>query len=339
MKLLSFAVPSYNSYEFMRKCIDSLLPGGDDVEILIVDDGSTDRTGELADAYEQKYPGIVRAIHQENGGHGEAVNAGLRNATGLYFKVVDSDDWVDLDAYKKVLETLKTFREMEHPVDVLLTNYVYEKVATGHQRRMLLSPLFPENKVIGWDGMKRNIKGFSILMHSVIYRTQLLRDCKLELPKHTFYVDNLFVYQPLMHVKTLYYLNVSFYRYYIGREGQSVAEQTMVKRIDQQLRVNYMMIDTVDPWEAKEEHLRKYLLSYLETITVVSTVIGYVSGTKENLDKVNKLWDYLKQKDIRTYRHIRFGVLGNAMRLPGGPVGRRISLMFYHISQKLIGFN
>jgi hypothetical protein len=100
-----------------------------------------------------------------------------------------------------------------------------------------------------------------------------------------------------------------------------------------------MMIDTVDPWEAKEEHLRKYLLSYLETITVVSTVIGYVSGTKENLDKVNKLWDYLKQKDIRTYRQIRFGVLGNAMRLPGGPVGRRISLMFYHISQKLIGFN
>ena len=109
-------------------------------EILIVDDGSTDRTGELADAYEQKYPGIVRAIHQENGGHGEAVNAGLRNATGLYFKVVDSDDWVDLDAYKKVLETLRTFREMENPVDVLLTNYVYEKVNQGKRCPINCSP-------------------------------------------------------------------------------------------------------------------------------------------------------------------------------------------------------
>ena len=76
----------------MEKCIDSLLVGGEDVEILVVDDGSSDRTAEIADAYAEKYPTIVKAIHQENGGHGEAVNAGIRNATGLYFKVVDSDD-------------------------------------------------------------------------------------------------------------------------------------------------------------------------------------------------------------------------------------------------------
>ena len=79
----------------MEHCIRSLLTGGDEVEILIVDDGSTkDRTAEIADEYEKRYPGICRAIHQENGGHGEAVNAGLRNATGVFFKVVDSDDWV-----------------------------------------------------------------------------------------------------------------------------------------------------------------------------------------------------------------------------------------------------
>ena len=87
----------------MRHCIESILPGGEDVEILIVDDGSTDNTAAIADEYARKYPTIVRAIHQENGGHGEAVNAGIRNATGLYFKVVDSDDWLDTDALKKVL--------------------------------------------------------------------------------------------------------------------------------------------------------------------------------------------------------------------------------------------
>ena len=107
MKLLSVAIPCYNSAAYMRNCIESLLPGGDEVEILIVDDGSTkDNTAEIADEYERNYPGICRAIHQENGGHGEAVNAGLRNATGVYYKVVDSDDWVNEEAYMEVLDTL-----------------------------------------------------------------------------------------------------------------------------------------------------------------------------------------------------------------------------------------
>ena len=108
MKLLSIAIPCYNSEDYMRKCIDSLLPGGEDVEIIIVDDGShRDRTAEIADEYAAQYPTIVKAVHQENGGHGAAVNAGIENATGLYFKVVDSDDWVKEEAYMQVLETLR----------------------------------------------------------------------------------------------------------------------------------------------------------------------------------------------------------------------------------------
>ena len=181
----------------MGKCIESLLPGGDDIEIIIVDDGSTDDTARIADEYEAKYPGICRAIHQENGGHGEAVNTGLKNATGLYYKVVDSDDWVDQEAYAKVRETLKKLVAAGTPVDMLLTNYVYEKVSENHQRRMMYTLLFPENKVIGWSDMKRVIPGFTILMHSVTYRTEMLRACGLKLPRHTFYVDNLFVYEPL----------------------------------------------------------------------------------------------------------------------------------------------
>lgn len=94
MKIVSFAIPCYNSEGYMSKCIESLLPGGEDVEIIIVDDGSSDRTAEIADAYAEKYPTIIKAIHQENGGHGCAVNTGLANASGIYFKVVDSDDWV-----------------------------------------------------------------------------------------------------------------------------------------------------------------------------------------------------------------------------------------------------
>ena len=107
MKLLSVAIPCYNSAEYMGKCIESLLPRGDEVEILVVDDGSAkDNTLEIAKEYESKYPGIVRAIHKENGGHGSAVNTGIENATGLYFKVVDSDDCVDAESYKEIMATL-----------------------------------------------------------------------------------------------------------------------------------------------------------------------------------------------------------------------------------------
>ena len=124
MKILSIAVPCYNSQEYMRKCVDSLLKGGEDVEILIVDDGSKDDTLKIARDYEEKYPTIVKAIHQENGGHGEAVNAGIRNATGLYFKVVDSDDWVNKEAYVQILKTLYELLRGPQTVDLLISNFV-----------------------------------------------------------------------------------------------------------------------------------------------------------------------------------------------------------------------
>ena len=109
MKLLSIAVPCYNSEAYMENCIKSLLVGGDEVEILIVDDGSGDGTAQIADRLEREHPGIVRAIHQPNKGHGGAVNTGIENATGLYFKVVDSEDMVRACAYKSILDVLRRF--------------------------------------------------------------------------------------------------------------------------------------------------------------------------------------------------------------------------------------
>ena len=113
MKLMTFTVPCYNSAGYMSKCIDSLLKGGDEVEILIIDDGSKDETGAIADRYEREHPGICKAIHQENGGHGEGINQGLRHATGKFFKVVDSDDWVDEKALKRVLSAVRGMKAGE----------------------------------------------------------------------------------------------------------------------------------------------------------------------------------------------------------------------------------
>ena len=133
MKLLTITVPSYNSEAYLDRCMATLLPGGDEVEILIVDDGSTDRTAEIADEYERKYPNIVRAIHKENGGHGDAVTTGIRNATGLFFKVVDSDDSLAPEAYKQVLDFLRRIVKKNHELDMLISNFVYDQlIITRH---------------------------------------------------------------------------------------------------------------------------------------------------------------------------------------------------------------
>lgn len=337
MKLLTFAIPCYNSQDYMEHCIESILPGGDDVEILVIDDGSKDRTAEIADEYEKRYPGIVRAIHQENGGHGEAVNAGIRNATGLYFKVVDSDDWVDADAYKKILDKLRELVGSSTTLDMLLANYVYEKEGARHKKVMRQTG-FPKDQIFTWNDIRHFHKGHYILMHSVIYRTKLLRECGLELPKHTFYVDNIYVYKPLPFVRTMYYMDVDFYRYFIGRDDQSVNEKVMISRIDQQIRVNKIMLDDVDLHKVTNKKCRKYMLNYLEIITVVTTIMLIRSGTEENLEKKRELWRYIKEKDITIFHKLRRGIMGQAMNLPGKG-GRRISVAAYRISQKVIGFN
>lgn len=338
MKLLSIAIPSYNSENYMRKCIESLLPGGEEVEIIVVNDGSKDGTAAIADEYAAKYPTIVKAVHQENGGHGEAVNAGLRNATGLYYKVVDSDDWVNEEAYLKILSTLSRLVKSGEMVDMMISNYVYEKEGKKRKKVMQYRTAFPQDQVFTWDDVKFLHVGQYILMHSVIYRTQMLKDCALELPKHTFYVDNIYVYHPLPYVKKLYYLDVNFYRYYIGRGDQSVNEKVMIGRIDQQLRVNKILIDDCDVWKIKNRKLRNYMISYLEIMMTVSSILAIRSKTEENLAKKKELWQYLKEKDVRLYKRIRRSVLGNTMNLPGKS-GRKISVAAYKIAQMVVGFN
>lgn len=342
MKLLSVVIPCYNSENYMKNCVESLLIGGEDVEILIVDDGSTrDNTAAIADAYACRYPTIVKAIHKENGGHGSAVNVGIENATGLYFKVVDSDDWVKEEAYLQILDKLRELTGGARVLDMLVSNFVYEKEGEKRKKVMHYRHILPKDQLFTWSDCHHFLKGHYILMHSVIFRTKLLQENGIRLPEHTFYVDNLYVFEPLPYVKNLYYLDVNFYRYYIGREDQSVNEQVMISRIDQQIKVNKIMIDYLV--EKKQEiignkRLFQYMRNYLEIITTVSSVLLIRSGTSENLEKKAQLWEYLKSKDKSLYRYLRNGLMGGTMNLPGRG-GRKISVDAYKICQKVFKFN
>lgn len=340
MKLLTITVPCYNSEAYMDKCLESLLVGGDNVEIIIVDDGSTkDRTPEIADEYAAKYPNIVRVIHQENKGHGGAVNTGIENATGLYFKVVDSDDWVDEASYLRILKALEDIVQGPNNVDAFLANYVYEKVGQKKKRIMRFLKSFPQDQIIKWDEMKPLDPAHYVLMHNIIYRTAILRESGLRLPEHTFYVDNIYAFVPFSKVKTLYYTNENFYRYYIGRDDQSVNEKIMMSRIDQQLAVNNIMIDYMATQRGVlKGNQRKFMAHSLGIIMIVTSVLLIRIGTPEANAKKKELWKKLKEKCPYTYRKIRYSLMGTAM-FPVGKVGRSVTLYGYKLCNKVYGFN
>lgn len=338
MKLLTVAIPCYNSQDYMEHAVETTLVGGEDVEILLVDDGSTDDTAEIADRLAAEHPTVIRVIHKKNGGHGSAVNVGLANARGVYFKVLDSDDWLDREAFLKVLDVLHDFVQEGHGVDMLLANYVYEKPSLHKHKAIRYDGVFPERKVFGWNDVKRFKISQNILMHSVIYRTKLLRDCELQLPEHTFYVDNIFVYNPLPYVNTMYYLNVDLYRYFIGRDDQSVNEKVMISRIDQQIKVNKLMIDAYDLTKIKNKKLRDYMVKYLTMMMTISSVFLIKEGSEESLAKRTELWDYLKQQNRIMYRMVNKMALSKPMQIRNR-AGQKIVVWGYSLSQKIYGFN
>lgn len=340
MKLISFAVPCYNSSKYMEKCLDSILVAGNDVEIIIINDGSTDNTGEIADRYANKYPNIVKVIHQKNGGHGEGVNQGIKHATGLYFKVVDSDDWADKESLIKVIKLIKNFKSKKKFIDLIITNYVYEKVELGVSNVMDYKNVFPIDKIFTWNEIGSFKVSQYLLMHAVFYKTEILKKSGLTLPKHTFYVDNIFVYKPLPFVDTLYYLDVDFYRYFIGRADQSVNETNMVKRIDQQLLVTKIIIESHDLQKLKQTKpgLVKCMFRYLSMMITISNVFLFIDGTKEALQKQRDLLQFLKESSNWLYRRAQFNSSVLVSNLPNF-IGRYITIFTYKLARKIYNFN
>ena len=335
-KLITFAVPCYNSAAYMHRCIESLLTAGSDAEIILIDDGSTDETGSIADSYAARYPQTVRVMHQENGGHGEGVNQGLRHARGAYYKVVDSDDRLAPDALATLLTRMREHQTQGQNVDMYVCNYVYDHADGTPQKVMRYDNIFPTERIVTWDETRRFLPTQYLMMHSVIYRTDFLRECETVLPKHTFYVDNLYMYHPLPAVKSIYYMNLDLYLYFIGRADQSVTEANMIKRIDQQLLVTRLMLDCRDLGEIKKQSKRlyTYMMHEMALMVCISSIFLYKAKTPESYRKAEELWAYIREKDPRTYRVLRYKTMCAIKHL-----GKHISVAVYSCARRVFKFN
>jgi len=307
MKLITFAVPAYNSQAYLSHCLDSLVAGGDDVEVIVINDGSTDNTELIARQYETKYPQIVKVISKANGGHGSGINVGLENASGLYFKVVDSDDWLDDQSLAMLLQTIRKHLQEQKLADLYITNFVYDKVNEGKFFIRKFNHHFHGDGLTEWSKVRRFFGAQVLLMHSLTYQTAKLRASGIKLPNHTFYVDNIYAYTPLPMMKSIFYINIDLYHYYIGREDQSVNINIFTKRFEQQIRVMNEMLKAYSYSEIMkmEKGLRKYMLHCLSAIMMITI---FFTGAKDGEDRrkaLAEMWSSLKSRDYQLYRFLR----------------------------------
>lgn len=335
--VITFVVPCYNSAAYVEKCLDSLLVHPDDTEVLVIDDGSSDATADIARAYEARYPGVVRLVQQPNGGHGIAMQTGIREATGTYLKVVDSDDWIDRAALDVLVPQLREWQDHDEAPELVVTNYVYENAEVG-PRLVEYTKVMPTDTIFGWDRIGRFKLGQYLLMHELTYRLDMLRQAKIEFPRKTFYVDNLIAFLPLQEVRRLAYLDVDLYRYFVGRADQSVNEKVMITRLDQQFLVNTMLVDRFHPETIDSPSLRRYLMHYLSIISSVSLMMAYLAGTPQADQLRATLLRRMRDDNPAVMQAFRWHPTGFFLLVPG-PVGRFVCKAGYRVIRKIFAFN
>lgn len=339
-KTLTFVVPAYNMTEYLERCVMSLIAAkrNDDIEVLIVDDGSSDGTLEMAQKFEARYPGIVRAIHQENKGHGGAVNTGIAAASGMYVKVVDADDWVGPESLEQVMAVLREEADSTEPIDMLVTNYVYDKVGKRNKHVVNFRHAMKAGERLAWNDLGHFGLAEYILMHALTYRTAVVRESGMQLPEHTFYVDFIYAYQPFPWVKTMKYLDTPFYHYFIGRDGQSVQTDVMIRRVDQLRLVNQCMVRATPERGTVPDGLYRYMIHFLAIESSVASVFMILSRDPKNYEKKKDMWDDIKAYSPTIYKDVRKKAMSRALNLRGS-IGRFVIRKGYFVAEHVVGFN
>ena len=230
-KILTVVVPTYNAEKYLRDNLESFeIPElMQDIEILIVNDGSTDHSLEIAREYTERYPDTYRVITKENGGHGSGINCGIEHAQGTYFKVVDADDWVDKTAFISLVKTLKTGN-----ADVVYSGFLWtydngEADKTKFQTKAEIEIPFEGveyQKTYQFDDIADKLY---MKMHNMTIRTDILREHQIRIDEHCYYVDTEYILYPIPYVKTISFVDAFVYYYRLGREGQSVGLEKMQK--------------------------------------------------------------------------------------------------------------
>lgn len=325
MKQLTIAVPAYNSEMFLHICLDSMAGADDRLEVIVINDGSKDKTLEVANSYAEKYPDQIRVIDKENGGHGSGINAALEVATGRFYKVVDSDDWVETRNLKAILDALE-----RSDADAVVTGYRSVNIGSGN---MISYPVeLPEGKTTPETsayGAELTMEEFSQIFdqmatsysfHGLCYRTDFFRSMDFRMSEKVFFEDQEYAVLPFLKVQKVLLLPYFLYNYQIGSAGQSVDFSNQAKRANDLKRVYTKMMDYYHFNKPQEDYRIRFFVKRL-SISLVSyyAVVLVKSTDKRNGRKeAEGLRTYVMQLEpsIQQYAEKRYRLMRVASRVP-----------------------
>ncbi|MFB9120322.1 glycosyltransferase family 2 protein [Bergeyella porcorum] len=321
-KLLTIIVPIYNTQEFLPKCLDSLIINENlmpQVEVLLIIDGSPDNSIEIAQKYAEKYPQTFVVVDKENGGYGSVLQRGIQDASGKYCKVLDSDDWYDTADFEQLVQLLQT-----SDYDIIATDYVREYVFENRQELMSL-PLLKNNHRYDLDKDILQLQGDIFMMHRLAYKTEIVRKANISFPTKISYTDTLFATIPMFFAKDLYYTNLRVYRYFIGRDGQTINPATIRKNRKQTQQVTQYLYDKYlehkdELSQKKNEYILSSLKSYMELYFRILHHLPFSDAKKELAEwnqyikntpyhkyfTSSKMWKYYNLLPYRVFRYTSF---------------------------------
>ena len=295
-KILAIGIPSYNGEKYLDRCIPTFIHPDimDKIEVIIVNDGSKDRTQEIAEMYAKKYPNTVRVINKENGGHGSAVNAALYSTEAKYYKVVDCDDWVDTKALVELVNFLENA-----DVDVVSNDYETVDMVTG-ESNLISNPDIEYDRI--YDISELDMKKIYISIHSTTYRTEMLKEHEIRLQEKTFFVDVEYQLLPVPYIETIVFRKELVYKYMIGNVNQSVDKNNFVKRYDDHNRVVYRILDFLDDADLNASQ-KDYVENVFTKVLYTHYALGcyYDSNKQRGIERAKVFNEYLKEKNKYYY--------------------------------------
>ncbi len=306
-KLLTISIAAYNVEKYIKKCLNSFIDSSfiNDIEVLIINDGSIDNTGSIADRYVKNYPNTFRLVNKENGGHGSTVNRSILEAKGKYFKTVDGDDWVDKKALKELIDFIKVTN-----VDVISTDYWWVNDKTKRKIKEIKNTFdkIKYKKEYKFDDVCRNIY---INIHAMTIKTEILQKNKIRLDTNCFYVDAEYVLFPVPYINTIAFLPRPVYMYRLGLETQSMNLLNMQKNCGHHEKVISRIISL---YNKNVETISIYKREYLEKAIAklaTSQIKIYLSYkvNKENKLKIIKMDNLIKHKYPGVYTKMNNGAV------------------------------
>ena len=298
-KTLSISIAAYNVEEFLKNTLDSLVAPEimDDIEVLIIDDGSKDNTAAIGKEFVDKYPNSFKVISKPNGGYGSTINAAIDAANGQYFKTLDGDDWYDTENLVRFVKDLKNMS-----ADLILTPFTMVYEGTGEKQVISMERKYQE-KNITFEQLPEALYS-KIKMHSVTYKTSILKENNIRIGEHCFYTDIEYISFPIVYVNDVNFLDYSIYQYRIGLEGQSVSDEGFRKHYKDHLRVVDRILEfyTIN----KENGLSKEKATFLFNIlkALINTQYGIffkLDNTEQTKHELIAFDTKLKQTNSMLY--------------------------------------